>query len=831
MPRRVVSRLIPLEPLPAIRAKDQRSRQLALARRNEGALIGIPGPELSTAAEKARQDESSKNSCDVKIEQKLALSTESPDDSSRLVDITNEAGAPEHAIPDAPQSGVNGICAITPADNLVKANFTNTTSSGGAAPSSKAISGLGKGDSIPTGIQRIQSATASDAKSMGISNGMSKFETINGEEKLSEPSKPESTASSRPKRSTRKSYAWLLEPDVDWDQDLRPTDDELDKAEGFEETAVTSPDPEYRNSLNRKSPKRKKRQSGPDSSKRRRAVKGKPGHIPEEREQSLQLALTTGPIVASQREVSRSHENSRSGPLDGQFKAATTKGTAETPGTLTLTSEKQQRCRSQLIAEKDEVIEISSCSPSPSNNSSSGADVDQNSSRGIASSNANIQGRGKLVGSKLFDALREAAHSPILTNEPVTISTRTFGAGIDHKKAITSASPKPLARISPCPGLLTSESSMDQGQVDFKSNMSTPDSRTLPAKATPSVQADYLSLPESMGFQGLFNNQGLAGADANTKTAIQAPIASVTDSANMVDEEMANSQEFVGFLRSKADISSQTSSAAKTDRQDTLLTHDNQSQNTPESEKPLLAKETPLEFIPLSMPRSIIVDHNGSPRITTNGNKNMFQMQSPLEGDQMWSTEMADASSSDYGQNSDMDSPGYTPESQRTWSKFHRDIVAEYGIDTEQLIREGDRPISLKKVFESDTATCGTSLDDRQHTKKLLETRLTTTPRRENDTAAEPRARIHHDKASATAATASPGPIDEVGLGIRQHADDRREDTLPSRTSDPSQPTLEPHPLLVQDDANGMEWISALQTAQRSAHDLLLETNQVRFII
>ena len=823
MPRRVVSRLIPLKPLPAIRAKDQRSRELALARRNEGALIGNPGSELSTAAEKARQEESSKNSRDVNIEQKLALSTESPDDSSRLVDITHEAGAPEHAIPDAPQSGVNGISAITPADDLVKANSTNATPSGGAAPSSKVISGLGKEDSIPTRIQHIQSATVSDAKSMAMSDGISNFEITNGEEKLSEPSKPESTVSSRPKRSTRKSYAWLLEPDVDWDQDLRPTDDELDKAEGYEGTAVTSPDPEYRNSTDRQSPKRKKRQSGPDSSKRRRAVKGKP----EEREQSLQLALTTGPIVVSRRKVSRPHANSRLRPLDGQFKAATTKGTAETPGTLTLTSKTQQQCQSQLIVEKHEVIEISSCSPSPLNQSSSGDDVDQNSSHGIASSNANIQGRGKLVGSKLSDALREAAQSSRLTNESVTLSTRTFGAGTDHKKANTSASPRPLARISPFQGSLTSESSMDQGQVDFKSNGSTPGSRTLRAKVTPSVPADYLSLPESMSFQGLFNIQGLAEVGANTKAAIQAPIGTAMDSANMIDEETANSEEFVQFLRSKADISSPTSSAAKTDRQATLLTHDNQSQNTPESEKPLLTKETPLEFIPLSVPRSIIVDHNGSPRITTNGNKNIIHMQSPLEGDQMWSTEMTDASSSDYDQSSDMYSPGYTPESQRTWSKFHRDIVAEYGIDTEQLIREGDRPISLKKAFESDTAICGTSLGDRQHTEKLLETRLTTTPRREDNTAAEPRARIYHDKASATAATSSTGPIDEVGLFTRQHADDRREDTLPSG---PSQPALEPHRSLMQDDANGMEWISALQTAQRSAHDLLLETNQVRFI-
>jgi hypothetical protein len=334
-----------------------------------------------------------------------------------------------------------------------------------------------------------------------------------------------------------------------------------------------------------------------------------------------------------------------------------------------------------------------------------------------------------------------------------------------------------------------------------------------------------------MSIQGLFDHQVHTVIDGGRNEVMYKPMAATMDSTRKLDEELANSQEFAQSLGSKENTSSQTSSAAKTDHRATLLTHGNQSQNTPESEKPLLTKETPLESIPLSAPRSIIVDHNGSPRLTTQGNTNDIQAQPFLEYDRMGNIDMIDTSSSDYGQSSpsEMYSPGYTPDSQRTWSKFHRDIVAEYGIDTEQLVRERDRPISLKKASESDTATRGTNHADRQYTEKLLETRLTTPPRR-NDTPAEARPHIDHEKASAMAATSSPGPTDEVGLCGRHHSGDRRENPFLSRISDPSYPGVEPPRSLMQNDANGMGWISALQTAQRSAHDLLLETNQVSSI-
>jgi hypothetical protein len=297
-----------------------------------------------------------------------------------------------------------------------------------------------------------------------------------------------------------------------------------------------------------------------------------------------------------------------------------------------------------------------------------------------------------------------------------------------------------------------------------------------------------------------------------------------------VDDELANSQEHAQSLGKKVDGASQASSAAEIEHQATLINHSCQNQNTPESEKPLLTKGTPLQSIPRSAPRSTVVDCNGSPRLAIEGNKNVQTW--PLHiYDRMESIDMtgASSSSSDYYRSSDEYSPDYTPKSQRTLSKFHRDIVAEYGIATERLIRKGNRPISLSKACVSDTAACGTSCHDRQHAGKPLDTRSTSSPRREVDTSAETMAHYNHEKASAITATSSTDGIDEVGPCARDRPVDC-ENPCASGTADSSYPELGPRRSPMQNEANGMEWISALQKAQRSAHDLLQATNQVSSI-
>ncbi|KAJ5290669.1 uncharacterized protein N7443_010922 [Penicillium atrosanguineum] len=809
MSRRVVSRVISLEPLHVIRAKDKRARELALSRRDDSDLASAFEPEQSTA-ETVREEKPSKKPSDVNNDPMSALSTESAYDSSRLANIAHETGATKHAIPNAPHPMLNATSAFASSDNSINANATNATSSADAAPPSKLIFDTDKEDSNAIKIQNMQQASVSndvESSSKGVL-----IPGIRGKEKLPEPSKRDS-AFSRPRRSTRKSYTLLLEPDVDWDEDLRPTDDEMEIVDDHGETALTSPDPEYRNSTDRKSPKRKKRQSGPNSSKRRKGVKDKTSPVPKGGDRDLQLSLTSAPITFSQTQVSGSHTGSSSRPLDGRSEAATTKDTAKIPKTsFPGISEDQNQYHSQVAVEKHEVIEISSDSSSSSKKPSLDYDINPQSNHVSPTFNLN-QGRGKVVGMKLSDALRDAGEPFRHTDDPATHPTGIFETAIDNKDANVSTSRKPLARISPFRNSEVTESSIDQGQVESDSNRLASDSRM--------IRADYLNLPVTTNLHGLFNDQADIKINEKTDDTTHAMMDPAMKSTGMVHEKLVNSQEYSQFTGSKADTLSQSSSAAKADRQATFTIHENQSQNTPESEKPLLTKETPLESRPRWIPRSILVDRNGSPRLANQGDKNI---QTPfLIDERMGSIDLTgvSSSSSDYDQSSEMYSPGYTPESQRTWSKFHRDMVAEFGINTEQLLHDGDRPTSLSKAFVSETARCGTSHTDRQYTEKLLETRPMITPQRADDTSAGTRTYIDHERTSTIAATFSTDSTDEVGLCGRDRAHDRLGDPSLSRTSGPSYPGLEPSRSLVQDDANGVEWISALQTAQRSAHDLL----------
>ena len=801
-----------------IRAKDKRARELALSRRRDSGLTSVSEPEQTTA-ETDREEKSSKKPSDVNNEQMSALSTESAYDSSRLADIAHETGAPKHAIPNAPHQTLNGNSTLSSSNDSINANAMNAESSVDAAPPSKLVFDTDKENPNAIKIQNMYQASVSKdvaSSSNGVPNPGRR-----GKEKSPAPSKRDSVIS-RPRRSIRKSYALPLELEVDWDEDLRPTDDEMDKADGHGRTALTSPDSEYKNSADRKSPKRKKRQSGPNSSKRRRGVKKKTNPAPKGGDRRLQLPLTAAPVVFSQTEVSGSHTGSSSRPLDGQSEAATTKGTAQIPkASFPDINVDQNQDHSQITVEKHEVIEISSDSLSSSKQSSPEYDFDRQSSHISPTSNLN-QGRGKVVGTKLSDVLRDAGLSSGHTDDPATRPTRLFEIAIDNKNADISTPRKPLAPISPYLDSEVTDSSMDQGQVASDSSRLVSDSQM--------IRADYLNLPMTTNLHRLFNNQAYIKINEKSDDATHASMVSAMGSTEIVDEEPAHSQEYVKFTRSKADTSSQSSSAAKTDHQATFTIHGNQSQNTPESEKPLLTKGIPLESRPQSVPKSILVDRNGSPQLANQGNRNI---QTPLLiNDRMGSIDMTGASSSDsdYDQSSEMYSPGYTPESQRTWSKFHRDMVAEFGIDTEQLLHDGDRPITLSKASVPDTAVCGTSHADRQHTEKLFETRPMISPRPADDTPAETRTYNDHEGTSTITTTSSTDPIDEAGLCGRDHADDRLEDPVLSRTSGPSFPGLEPRRSLMQDDVNGMEWISALQTAQRSAHDLLHVTNQVSSI-
>ncbi|KAJ5670778.1 uncharacterized protein N7477_006141 [Penicillium maclennaniae] len=809
MPRRVVSRVISLEPLHVIRAKDKRARELAWSRRTIRDLTTLPEPESSTE-KTAKEGKSSKEPSDVNREQMSATSTKSASDSSRPADIAHEVDFPEHAISTAPHQRLDGDCDLPSNNGLIDANATNAESSAGAAPPSRLIFDTDKENSFAIKIQNMDQASV--LKDVASSSNEVPTPGPRGKGKLSEPSKRDSTFS-RPRRSTRKSYVLPPELDVDWDEDIRPTDHEMDKFDGHGESALNSTDPEYKKSEDRKSPKRKRRQSGPNSSKRRKSINKKPKPIRKEGDRRLQWPLTAEPIVIPQVGVSGPHTSSSSRPLDGQSEAASTQGTAQMPRScFPNISVDQNQDHSKAAVEKHKVIKISSDSLPSSKQSSPECDIDRQSSHISPASDLN-QGRGKVVGTKLSDALRDAGISSGHTMDPATQPNRRSETTVDYKNANISTPHKPLAHSSSYRDSGVTESSMNQGQFALDSDRLVSDSRM--------IRADYLNLPVTMNLHGLFNNQAYIEINENSDDATHAPMARAMECQEIAVGDLASSQDYAHTTGSKADASSHSSPAAETDRRATLTIQETQGQNTPESEKPLLTKETPLKSRPQSAPRSILVDGNGSPRLANQQNE---KIQAPLfMNDYTGSIHLTGVSSSpsDYDQSSEMYSPGDTPESQRTWSKFHRDMVAEFGIDAEQLLHDGDRPISFSKTSISNTATYEASHIDRQHTDKFSEGKPIIHPRRTDGTPPETRTYIAHEMTSAITTTLSTGPITEIGLCARNHTDDHLEDPSLLRASGPSCPGLEPRRSLMQGDANNLEWISALQTAQRSAHDLL----------
>ncbi|OQD74174.1 hypothetical protein PENDEC_c012G06606 [Penicillium decumbens] len=529
MSRRVVSRLIPLEPLHVIRAKDKRARELSLSGRIDSALTSVPESELQAFAETAGQEESSFGG----NVQKSALRTESTTDSSRLANIAHESGATEQAISNAPQPTLNANSTLSSGDAQIQANTTNATSSADAAPPGKSVLVTGKEDSTAIKIQNMQQArTVEDVEPRSMSNEALDPAILPRKERLLEPSKRES-ASLRPRRSTRKSYALPLELDVDWDEDLRPTDDEIDKSDVHGGSALTSPDPEYRTSTDRKSPKRKKRLSGLNSSKRRKVVKEKLTLVSKRGDRKIQLPLTTAPIVSPQTEVSGPHACSSSRAFTGQSEAVTTIDTAETLKTaLPLCSEDQSQYHISDNVGRHEVIEISSGSSSSSKQSSPRCGIDQYSSHDSPTPNT-YQGRGKVVGTKLSDALPQT----------------------DHKKANATTSRKLLARTSPFRASFTSESSVNQGQAESNSKRLVADSRM--------IRADYLNLPVEMNLQGLFNDHAYMEINENADKATHAPMVTAMESTEPVNDKLANSQEYAQFMGNAVDAASQTSSAAE----------------------------------------------------------------------------------------------------------------------------------------------------------------------------------------------------------------------------------------------------------------------------
>ncbi|CAG8890570.1 unnamed protein product [Penicillium egyptiacum] len=255
------------------------------------------------------------------------------------------------------------------------------------------------------------------------------------------------------------------------------------------------------------------------------------------------------------------------------------------------------------------------------------------------------------------------------------------------------------------------------------------------------------------------------------------------------------------ICESQADSSLETSNVGQFDEL-TAGRIEGRGSDTPESQKPLLTHESLMELNsespqhPRSVPKTSIVDSNGSPRLMPQSAKGMAP-QFDLDGEKGHeeTTNDTDTSPSEYDRRSCSISTKRKHE-RLMWTKFQRDMFLEYGIETEKLARSHPWPPRKK------------------HRPSFSE----------EDSADE----ANSEKASTIGPTSSQRTIDERALGgapskNHEHLDQSFRTDISAST----QSAAKPHQSSTMGDHDDMKWISTLQVAQKDAHHLLQQTNSV----
>lgn len=812
--RRVGSAFVDLDPVDVIRAKDQKSRvmaSLASEASHSTAVLGtepaMEGPTLG-----AEQTRTSPQNAQ-KQEEKPAYNSLPFGELPKLVEVTHTAGTTKRAVPDVDQ------------------------------PESE----------VPVQDNGIPTALRLDDDAL---NGSDHAEDV-----LQPPPKPVKTsgdkimsASSRPKRASRKTYT-----EVDWYEDLRPTDDESPKVETRHgESTGPSPDPEYKGSRARtSSPKRKRRQSGTNCTKRRKTAKQKVGSHGQTKAQAMQVPLTPAPMI------SQAHNAGWHGKMppsrDGKaLQDPDANGTANISGThLPLAKAKSKRDQDQETPAllQHEVIPIPSSSPKQigeSDSDDSKDDAGEIREQGIE---AMIHGRGKSVGQKLADAMHDAGlsvqrHS--VTND--LISTQLSQIATNYHESSGRGSRASASRKSLEPRYLPPEFSLEQVQSiptlarDAETNIF---AASWPVHTETLLQdpslvdnaiggADDVNIRDSVGLRVLFRCQEPHVSNAQDAKCSQwtkvchtmEPVAALAHQAN---EPESRNVKYHNDLRdifgTSDDVphSSQGSAAATTDKNTSFQTQDSRNEQTPESQKPLLFKQTPRRSMITHIQRSSIVDDNGSPRLISRDRTRHRQVGRSVR----LRSEKSVSTSNSRSCVLDRCSDDYTPDDRPPLSKFHLDMLLEYGVEAEDLLRGRKRPALFERSVDSNQPRRKDSTKVDQCTGHQLEPGLITVSQKQTDSvgAVERTKRSSElGNVSVTALGSSQRTIDEVGLCANKSSDGPRLDKLLSTTS--SSGSSSDHSRSgVQDDRERLLWISQLQVAQKSTQNLLRTNNQVSQLI
>lgn len=812
-PRRIGSAFIDLDPLDVIREKDRKSRQASSASNYGHHAPGGTGPNPAAGVTTSGENQAGKSPKTIYIDKpKPTVGVISPENSSKLAAIAHVADATQDAA--SMQPDVGNVSNSSPGSSNVEKNSKLRLSNRDRDPTSRVMTVLDDAASAAT----------------------------KPPEKLQHGS---TAASSRPKRVARKRYT-----EVDWYEDLRPTDEESSKVDNRHGgSSVSSPEPQSTSSPSKPSlSKRKMRQSASNSSKRRKDTKGKGKAPNKEDPQRLQLPLTAAPATSLVDSLGTNANPSSKNP-DMQPRSSDTKRIAkDLLNSLPPKAPEQDLKVDENSAAQLEIIEISSASPLSADELDSDIDMDQATTDVNQAAEAETHGRGRSVGQKLADALRDAG---LTTQRQSTTNTGSHLTQTSQWVSMFRETRSPASCASSGNSLQHGALATDFDLAQVQSNPTmTQQGGSEPTEPTtalldmvPEARLETSSSPvrettactdsspsrESQGLRERSSRQDMAGDKVvvgsrrmtlpDHSKAVPAPELSNNDSKRSIPSHTEEPQAIIQNQKSETEGSSRSSAAAITEGPAALLTGESENENTPESQQPLLTRETPYRPMVMSIPRSSIVDDNGSPRLVERGRAGS------LKFGRLLSLAVTDSSPSSHGRTSEDCSGDYTPRDRPSVSKFHLDMLLEYGVEAEDLFKLRSR----SALFRSRTTSRGTGIRASRRTEQQPEPRLTTVSPRRTDGSSAVEGKIgdsEQGQASAVAPSSSQRTIDEVGLCSKESSGGHRHpgELLLAETASQFQPSSES-----PGGTDGMAWISELQTAQRSAHSLLQQTNRVSF--
>lgn len=746
----------------------------------------------------------------------LKLNTQNlVEDSSKLVDIAPQTGviqsgyaATEHAIPDSRQH----VSALSNSQSMRKQPLVQhkarkpESTMDVESQSTEKVRASG-GRIYPSKLHNNAQNNSPGLRSTNKGSGSNNPKTSR---RMQQPA-----MSSRPKRNSKALHTLELQTEVDWDEDLRPTPNEsLKNDDDARGTTVSAPSPGSLSVLDKTSnQKRKRPKSRLNSEKRKKSGKEEAIGANVKDQQSPQLLLTDDPGLLPAYQMASylksdlvSHDGPSGSPnrKSGQVKA----GSSKSP---------------------EVVVEIPSRASPSTSFYTSDDDLEKPPSQRQPKTIASHDGRGKAVGQKLFDALQAVElHSQPMSaletknhHRKAEVATDRENSSIKiHHARVQSAQASNREVSIPKLGPEKAQSNLPSGQKPTVQDRCQPGSYVQPPPTERSaskeietkshkIYREFRRVPGSRQATGSDTNQPLnelTASDKNRQLHVSEP--SVVKPSPRLHVHGSSLQTAIEILESQNNASSLSSAETGNISLAEWLPGDQGNEQTPESQRPLLTNKKPLLRSVSRMgtlksaPINSIVDRNGSPRLATQSNTHMNVLQGST-----------DTSASVDHQNSSGSSLGSSSEDRRTWTKFQRDMFQEYGITAQEL---ANAPNRLDLVWDNEQAqTTSTNTFLARDPQESWVAPATMAPPQVNGN------RVTEKSASYI--------NEEISLeGVADHfLEGKVQDPVAAEISSAGQPMREPS----RGTSDPMEWISALQAAQRSAHHLLQDTNQVSLFL